>query len=170
MSSRMDSFVSHGKGAMKQFQARLDGLVGVFATLAKQHGEVSALLARCRRDASRRVELWPEIRRELISHERAEMRVLYPELRQHDATRTLADHHDQEASQLESVIGRLDAEPIESEMWGQVFDRLVESVLLHAVEEEKQIFPAAQHQLGDARARELEAPFLAAKKQIMAAV
>src|ERR1700733_11384094 len=122
--NRFDSMVAHGKGAVKQFQARLEGRVGVFATLARQHGEVTALLERCRGHRDRRAGLWPEIRNQLLAHERSEMRVLYPELRLHDATRTLADHHDAEAQAIEGMIARLDAEPIDSEAWGQLFDKL----------------------------------------------
>jgi hemerythrin superfamily protein len=156
MPNRFDSMLSHGKGAVKQFQARLEGLVGVFATLARQHGEVSALLERCRGHRDRRAGLWPEIRKQLLAHERSEMRVLYPELRLHDATRTLADHHD--------------AEPIASDVWGQLFEKLIEDVVFHAREEEKQIFPTAQKTLGDARAKALDAPLLAANRQMIDAV
>jgi hemerythrin superfamily protein len=170
MANRFDSMLAHGKGAVKQFQARLEGLVGVFATLARQHGEVTALLERCRGHRDRRAALWPEIRKQLLAHERSEMRVLYPELRLHDATRTLADHHDEEARELEGMIGKLDAEPIDSEVWGQLFDKLIEDVVFHAREEEKQIFPAAQKTLGDARSRALEPTLVAANRQMIDAV
>jgi hemerythrin superfamily protein len=164
MPNRFDSMVSHGRGVMKQFRARLEGVVGVFATLTKQHGELTALLERCQHHRDRRGDLWPEIRRQLLVHERAEARVLYPELRLRDATRTLADHHDAELRDLEQLVDRLDAEAIASDAWGEVLDRLTETVSRHAVEEERQIFPAAQKALGPVRARSLDAALLAIER------
>src|SRR5512138_490848 len=97
--NRMDSMLSRGLGTFKAVKARLSGLVGIFKTLSEQHGEVTALLERAKLSDERFTELWPEIRRELLSHERAEVRELYPVLRLHAQTVALADHHDAEASQ-----------------------------------------------------------------------
>lgn len=77
MPNRMDSMISKGAGMVKAVKARLEGLVGVFKTLAEQHGEVAALLKRLQHSPDKRSELWPEIRRELLSHERAELREVY---------------------------------------------------------------------------------------------
>jgi hemerythrin superfamily protein len=162
----MDSIMSKGAGKMKGVKARLDGLVGVFQTLAEQHGEVSALLKRLQDKPEKKLELWPEIRRELLSHERGEMREVYPVLRANPATRVLAEHHDQEASEMEALIGQIDI--ASSEAWPPLFDQLVDAVLRHADEEEKAIFPKAQDALGHQVARELEPRFLAAKKQAAA--
>lgn len=170
MANRMDSIISHGMGEVKGLKARLKGLVGVFRTLAEQHGEVTALISRVRGHADKRAELWPEIRRELLSHERGEVRELYPVLRAHVELRELADHHDEEARELEQQISMLDALEISSDAWRTRFDQLAELVIAHAKEEENEIFPAAQHAIGEDRARALERTFLAAKQQIAAAV
>ena len=164
MPNRMDSILSKGAGMMKGVKARLDGLHGVFRTLAEQHGEVSAMLKRLQDKPEKRAELWPEIRRELMSHERAEMREIYPVLRQHPQTRALAEHHDQEAAELERLIERIDAQTVD---WRTLYDELVDAVVHHANEEENEIFPKAQEAIGDKAARDLEARFLAAKKQVM---
>jgi hemerythrin superfamily protein len=148
----------------------MEGLVGIFRTLAEQHGEVAALLKRVRGNSEKRAELWPTIRTELVSHERAEVRELYPVLRQHAETSQLAEHHDQEARELEMLISTLDATAIESVAWGQIFDRLADTIIHHANEEEEKIFPAAQKAIGEARAKELEASFLQTKKKIAEAV
>jgi hemerythrin superfamily protein len=163
MPSRLDSMMSKGAGVMKGVKARLDGLHGVFKTLAEQHGEVSAMLKRLQDKPEKKAELWPEIRRELISHERAEMREIYPVLRQHAQTRALADHHDQEAAELERLIERLNMQTAD---WTTLFDQLVDTVIHHANEEENEIFPKAQDAIGDRTTKDLEARFLAAKKQI----
>ena len=163
MPSRLDSMMSKGAGMMKGVKARLDGLHGVFKTLAEQHGEVSAMLRRLQDRPEKKAELWPEIRRELISHERAEMREVYPVLRQHAQTRALAEHHDQEAADLERLIERLDVPTAD---WSTLYDQLVDTVVHHANEEENEIFPKAQDAIGDRSTKDLEARFLAAKKQI----
>lgn len=170
MANRMDSIISHGMAEVKGLKARLSGLVGVFRTLAEQHGEVTALINRVRGNAHKRAELWPKIRVELLSHERGEVRELYPVLRAHAELRDLADHHDEEARDLEQQISVLDTTDLSSDAWRAGFDHLAELVSAHAKEEENEIFPAAQHVIGADRAKELGRSFLAAKQQIAAAM
>jgi hemerythrin superfamily protein len=166
MPNPVDTMISKGKGAIKSIQARLEGLQGVFRTIAQQHGEVSALLKRVEHDADKRQDLWPKIRMELLSHEHAELREVYPVLRQHAATRALADHHDADARELEQMIARLDRLDIESEAWGALFSELTDAVVAHAAEEEQVIFPAAQEAIGEVLAEDMDRRFLAAKRQL----
>ena len=166
MPNRMDSMLSKGAGMVKGVKARLEGLTGVFKTLAEQHGEVTAMIKRLQSKPEKKPELWPEIRRELLSHERGEMREVYPVLRQHVQTRALAEHHDQEAAELERLIEQIDGATADE--WRPLFDQLVDAVTRHANEEENEIFPRAQEAIGDKGARDLEPRFLAAKKQVMA--
>src|SRR5437868_13707052 len=168
MPHRMDSIISKGAGKVKGVIARLDGLVGVFKTLAGQHGEVVALMKKLQDKPEKKSELWPDIRRELLSHERGELREVYPVLRLRPETADLADQHALEASELEGLIDQIDAAADRG--WTLIFDDLVEAVTQHAEEEEKRIFPKAQKVIGDKMARELEPKFLAAKKQAAAAV
>jgi len=165
MPNRMDSMLSKGAGVMKGFKARLEGLTGVFKTLAEQHGEVAAMLKRLQSKPEKQAELWPEIRRELLSHERGEIREIYPVLRQHVQTRALAEHHDQEAAEMERLIEQLDTATADD--WRRLFDQLTDTVIHHANEEENSIFPKAQEAIGDKAAKDLEARFLAAKNQLM---
>jgi hypothetical protein len=165
----MDELISQGKGKVKAVKARLGGLVGVFKTLAEQHGELAALLERLQDDPARRAELWPRVRGGLISHEHSEVRELYPVLRQFEQTRELADHHDDEARELDAMIARLDAMDPRLDAWGALFDELAATVIQHATqEEEKQIFPLAQQVLGDAATHELDAKILGTYEQILA--
>jgi len=166
MPNPMDTVISKGKGVIKSFEARLDGLRGVFRVLAQQHAEVAALIKRVEHDADKRRDLWPTIRTELLSHERAELRELYPVLRQHATTRSLADHHDADAREMEQMIARLDSLDIESEAWGVLFSELADAVAAHAGEEEQVIFPTAQEAIGEVIAEDLEGTVLAAKRQL----
>lgn len=144
------------------------GLVGIFDTLAAQHAEVSNLFGQLRTKPASRAMLWPQIRRALVSHEHGEIRELYPVLRQFPQTRALADHHDEEARNLDALIARLDAEDIRTDAWLALFEQLVTTVLHHAKdEEEAKIFPLAQQVLGEARAIELDAKYLATQEKLV---
>jgi hemerythrin superfamily protein len=144
-----------------------DGLVGVFQTLAEQHDAVAVLFAQLTASPESRAILWPQIRRELVSHEHSEVRELFPVLRQHKDTRAFADHHDEEARQLDAMIAQLDTLDVQSHEWTEHFARLVETVTHHAKdEEEAKIFPVAQRAIGEARAIELDAKVRMAKQKI----
>ena len=162
----MDHAIAKTRGTAKSVKARVEGLTGVFATLAKQHGEAGSLLHAVSADRSKRDELWPQIRAALLSHERAEMRVLYPELRMHDELRALSNRHDAEASELERMIHDLDEVDIAGDTFGNLFERLADTVVRHATEEEHNIFPLAQRVIGKDRAKELEPKFLATQKSL----
>ncbi len=171
MSNRMDTVVvAKSKGLIKGLKARRDGLTGVFRTLAEEHTEVATLIERLEADSNKRASLWPTIRIQLLSHERGELREVYPVLREHTETTQLADHHEAEAMELEDLIDELDAEDMESDDWGALFDQLAGTVLDHADEEETMIFPVAQRVIGEVRAKEIDAKFRATKKQIADAV
>jgi hemerythrin superfamily protein len=164
----MDEIASQGMGKVHGVKARLSGLVGIFKTLATQHAEAGTLLKRVRTNPGKRAELWPKIRMALLTHEGGEMQVLYPELHAREATRTFAEQHDAEAAQLDTLIAKIHALDIQSEAWGRAFDTLVDTVLAHVAEEEREIFPLAQQVLGAERARALEAEYLAAQKRLEA--
>lgn len=148
---------------MKRVTARREGLTGVFETLAEQHGAVWVLLTRMQDKPEKKPELWPEIRRELLSHECGETLAIYPALREYPTLSAFAEHHDQEAGVMESLIYKVDAAP--GEDWRSPYGELVDSALRHADEEEREIFPKAQAIIGEQGAKDLEVKFLAAKKQ-----
>lgn len=170
MPSRTDEMISKGMGAVKGVKAMFEGVHGVFKTLMEQHGEVSALLRRCKAadDDQKRADLWPKIRSELLSHERAEIQVVYPALRGYDALRELSDEHDRDADELERQIRRLDGIEIGSDEWGAQFDELVNLFDAHVKLEESDIFPKADDVIGEDRADELDSEFISAKQSVMA--
>lgn len=166
MSNKTDSIIAKGTGKMKGVKARLAGLEGVFKTLSEQHGEAKVLIDKIKSDPKKRAELWPTLRKDLVSHERAEMREVYTELREHFETSALADHHDEEAGELDRVIQELSALDLASDEWGRLFATLGEKVIHHATEEEKEIFPAAQPVIGDEMTDMLDERYLATQKRI----
>ena len=166
MSNKMDSVIAKGTGKVKGVKARLSGLEGVFKTLSEQHGEAKAIIERIKSNPKKRAELWPTLKKELVSHERAEMREVYPELREHGETSAFADHHDEEASELDNLIQQLSALAVDSDEWGRLFSTLGDKVIHHATEEEKEIFPKAQPVIGDEMTETLDERFLATQRRI----
>jgi hemerythrin superfamily protein len=147
-------------------EARLKGLKGVFTKLAEQHHQVSSLLSTIEKteDLTRRAALWAEIRRELVSHEQAELLQVYPVLEDYETTRDIARLHTEAAGELEAAVQELDHLGFQSDAWQPALERLVGKVRAHAELEEQQLFPRAQEALGDDAAKELEAPFERAKE------
>jgi hemerythrin superfamily protein len=147
-------------------EARFKGLKGVFTKLAEQHHQVSSLLSTIEKtdDLTRRAALWAEIRRELVSHEQAELLQVYPLLEDYETTREIARLHTQAAGELETAVQELDGIGFQSDAWQPALERLIEKVRAHVELEEEQLFPRAQEILGDDVARELEVPFERAKE------
>ena len=156
MPNQLDSIISQGAGKMSGAKARMHGLVGVFKVLCEQHGEAGNLLKRVKADSSKRADLWPKIRDELTSHEKGELRTLYPLLAEHEETRDFAEQHAREANQLSATIEHIDATNMDSPQWTHLFAQLISLVEQHVREEETEIFPKAQDVLGKDRAKELE--------------
>jgi hemerythrin superfamily protein len=166
MANPIDTISAKVKGAQKGMEARREGLVGVFQTLAKQHGEVAALIERVNNDTSKRDALWPKIKVMLLSHEKAELKAVYPKLARYNELQVYVEQHAQDATQLEQMIGRLDVVAIASDEWMSLFVSLGDAVLAHAGMEEAQIFPIAVQTIGEDRAKELDDDFKSAFKDI----
>jgi hemerythrin superfamily protein len=162
----MDTIISKTKGMAEGREARRAGLVGVFETLSKEHGEVAALIERLRKMPERRNTLWPKIRAELLAHERGELRVVYPLIRVRGGDQIAAEH-EKEADQLENTIDELDATETSSAAWLPLFEQLATMVVNHAATEEKELFPAAQALLGEQVAKDLQPKFLASRKHVL---
>lgn len=145
-------------------------LTGIFITLCEEHAQMAALLNRALSSVDERSELWPTIRAELLSHERGEVRELYPVLRAKAQTRALADLHDDEAKDLEGMILDLDLLPVQSDEWTTLFEQLSDAVLEHAEEEETMIFPKAQAALGEPVTLEIDTRFADCKAKLFPAV
>jgi hemerythrin superfamily protein len=160
MPNPAEELASKAMGAMKVGKATIEGLTGIFRKLAQEHGEVSALLMRVKSSSDPRVraELFPKIRSELLSHEKGEVTVLYPVYRQYPETASIADKHDQEASQLQKMIAAVSQTEYQDPQWDEQFDALVDLVRRHVAEEENDFFPKGEKVLGD-RTKELETEF-----------
>lgn len=143
------------------------GLRGVFRTLAQQHHEVGSLIERVMDtdDPGRRLELWTQIRQELLAHERGELDVVYPAFREHAELAHIAEEHANEASELEAAIHRLDGIDSSTRGWLEQFETVSRLVQHHVDEEENEWFPEASKVLGTVEAEELDDRFKARKER-----
>jgi hemerythrin superfamily protein len=144
-------------GGVKAAKATLEGLTGVFRHLAQEHGEVTALLLRVKMssDPKVRAELFPTIRKELLSHERGEVEVVFAAMELHTALRPMVAQHRQEAAELEKLLEQLSSLPYDDQVWVTTFAAMVDTVQRHALEEENEIFPTAERVLGEDAAKAL---------------
>lgn len=156
-------------GLAKETKVTLEGLTGLFRTLAKEHGEASVLLKRAALSSNddEWERLFPKVRAQLLAHERSELSVLYPKLLARDETRGLAEDHNREAKEMESVIEELYAGGFGDSERQPRMNRLVELVEHHANQEESSYFPKAQSALGRDAAKQLEGPYLSKKKEVL---
>ncbi len=169
MPGRVEEMASKAAGAMKALKATVTGLSGVFKQLTKEHGEVSALLLKVELSSDPKVrrELFPTIRRELLAHEKAELREVYPAFEGHPELKDMAMEHDREARELEQILSELHATPCEDEGWGPRFAQLVEAVKHHTSQEESQFFPAASRVLGKEAAERMQSRYEACKEALL---
>ncbi|HEY8075562.1 MAG TPA: hemerythrin domain-containing protein [Labilithrix sp.] len=170
MPSKTEELASKGMGIAKGVKARVEGLHGVFRHLAEEHGEVTVLLMRLKgsSDIEKRRDLFPKIRAELLGHEKAELRHVYPAFEENAELAPLAKRHDDEASELEQTLEELHAMAFDDAQWQTKFDRLVELVSEHVDEEEDEFFPAGDRVLGKARAEAILERYEETKKAITA--
>ena len=169
MPNPIENIAAKGAGLVGGLQARTQGLKGVFVTLAEQHHEAATLLSRAHgtEDAGKRRDLWSEIKKQLVSHERGELAEVYPAIAARPGTTDIVQRHAEEANQLETAINKLDGMSFEGQSWKAAIEHLTALVKQHVEEEEHDFFPRAQEALGDDGAKRLEGPFLAAKQREM---
>jgi hypothetical protein len=170
MANPIDTIAAKAKGMKHGMDARRDGLVGVFRTLAKEHAEAKELFERIQAKADKREALWPKLRDALIPHEKGELRAVYPRLSQYPELQGICAEHQREADALEKQILALDAMSPETSDWAAKLDALAADVISHATLEETDFFPTAQRSIGDAMAKQLDDDFAAAKKQVKASL
>ena len=170
MPNPVENFASKAVGTVKSAKAAIEGLSGVFRKLAQEHGEVSALLVRVKHssDPEVRSTLFAEIKQQLLAHEKAELKAVYPVLMEHVDTQQIAARHHQEAADLEQMIVELDALSVRDASWQARFAALADTVQRHAAEEEQQFFPRAERVLGEGVASALLPRYEAAKAEIAA--
>src|SRR5260221_1058901 len=126
MPNSVDKIASGVMGAAKDLKAGFKGLTGVFMHLMEEHGKVGALIKRVglSSDEGVRAKLFPTIRRQLLAHEKGEMKVVYPALAEFPETAAIAAEHANHATEIEAAIAELDSLPFGAAGWPSAFERL----------------------------------------------
>lgn len=170
MTNPIDQATTKTVGALRAVKTRFRGLSGVFTTLAQQHGEVKHLLELAVRtsDPDKQRELWPKLRVELLSHERAEMLEVYSALERYPDLAEVVLKHRRDARDLEVSIDVLDTASYGSKEWATAMRTLQGLVTEHARMEEEEFFPRAAEVLEKEEAQALDDPFQQRKATIVA--
>jgi hemerythrin superfamily protein len=143
-------------------------LVGVFETLVNEHRKAAELMQRIEhQSAESRREAWPILRRQLLSHDRAEELEVYAALEGYDGARDILERHKFESAELEGAINELDAIDYASERWATTLQDIVASFQDHVRDEETEYFPRMQQLLGEGKARELHERFVSAQREVI---
>ena len=170
MANPIDLAVAKAKGMERAMEARRDGLVGVFQTIAGQHGEVASLIDRIKDDVRKRDALWPRIRVLLLAHEQAELKTVFAVLDRYAELALFVQSHAEDGARIAGMIERLDATAVRDADWLSLFEGLADMASEHANEEENDIFPAAIIAIGPERARDLDGRFRATFKESRASL
>ena len=170
MTNPIDEATTKTAGALRAVKTRFRGLSGVFTTLAQQHGEVKHLLERAVRatDPDKQREIWPKVRLEILSHERAELLEVYSALEQYPDLAEIVLRHRRDARDLEVSIDVLDTAAYGSTEWSTAMRTLAGLVNEHVRMEEEEFFPRAAEMLEKSEAQALDEPFQRRKASIMA--
>lgn len=162
----MNELIAKSKGAVKQVASALKGQWGIYATLAKEHGEVSSLLKQALKASSdlERESLIAKIRVELLSHTNAEEHSVYQRLARLDGTSDRIERSKAEHDEIERLLEEVSELETRSSEQTEALEALREAVENHVYDEENKLFPRAQRVFTDEQERALDDEFKRLKK------
>ncbi len=121
--------------------------VTAFTLLKKDHRAVEKLFAQIEKldagSATRKQQLFKQLKSELEIHARLEEALLYPLLKEADKTHKMTLESFEEHHLIEKLLIELSTQPI-TEEWDAKLTVLKENVEHHVKEEEEDLFPSAQ--------------------------
>lgn len=127
---------------------------GALDALERDHQELGALfeqlLARSERgeDAAQRARDLLELGCLLLSHTRAEEEVFFARMYRNPELRPTADRCLDEHTEIEVLLEHLTGLDADDEAWGELLWTLASSFELHALQEEREVYPQAIAELG----------------------
>ncbi|MGH9324608.1 MAG: hemerythrin domain-containing protein [Vicinamibacteria bacterium] len=135
----------------------------IYEKLMKDHQEALALFDQIAEtgddEVRKRDRLFQKLTADLTRHARAEERVFYPALRDHEDTRPLVEESLEEHKEVESILDQLQRMERDNAEWLETVLELRESVQHHIDEEESTLFQKARHLLSEEEADELALRF-----------
>jgi hemerythrin-like domain-containing protein len=94
-----------------------------------------------------RSELFARIKADLTNHEIVEEEVFYPTLKQHPRAKEIVLEGYEEHGVVDTLMGELDALPVDDETWGPKAKVMIENIEHHIEEEEGEMFVKARQVL-----------------------
>jgi Hemerythrin HHE cation binding domain len=126
--------------------------IGILSKLHEDHVTAEELLNQLEAtedDAEEREELFMRAKEEIMVHKVTEERVFYSRLLQHPDTRDIGKHCNEEHSEVDKLVDKLEHMDISSPKWLQTMSKLKKTILHHVEEEESRVFELAREAFGD---------------------
>jgi hemerythrin-like domain-containing protein len=154
--------------AARMVRAQVRSDVNALTMLMDDHKKVKGLLAdlesTTERGVKTRQELFSKIKQELTVHEIIEEEIFYPALKEHPRAKEIVLEGIEEHNVVDTIMGELEALPVEDETWGAKAKVMKENIEHHIEEEEGEMFDKARQvfdreeleTLGDQMARRKE--------------
>ena len=116
--------------------------------LKEDHAKVKGLLAELEATTERgvktRQDLFSKIKLELTVHEIIEEEIFYPALKEHPRAKEIVLEGYEEHSVVDTLMGELEALPVDDETWGPKAKVMKENIEHHVEEEEGEMFEKAR--------------------------
>ena len=139
----------------------------VFEILKQDHQKVSGLFDQIEatQDGATRRQLFTQIKQELDLHTQVEETILYPELKQADETREIAEEAYEEHAEAKQLLARIDQTPPTDSRFDDLLTELRTAIEHHVSEEEGEMFPKARKVLDQERIDQISQQVAAAKQR-----
>lgn len=135
----------------------------LYESLKQDHQSIKSILDEMVQttaaDQSLRTQLFNRLKVEFLAHARAEEKMFYPKLEQHQRSRDLALAAEEEHHAAESLLRELEQTDTQDDRWKARATVLREMILNHVEEEEHDLFPKAQQIFSDDEAIQLYQQF-----------
>lgn len=148
--------------------------MSAIAMLKRDHDTLKGLLeeleSTTERGVKTRTELFGRIRNELTVHEAIEEEIFYPTLKQHPRAREIVLEGYEEHSVVDTLMGELEALPVDDETWGAKAKVMIENIEHHIEEEEGEMFAKARQVFDEQELEELGNAMAERKAELLPAV
>jgi hemerythrin-like domain-containing protein len=146
----------------------MDAITLLKADHDKLKGLLRELEPTTERAVKTRTELFEKIKSELTAHEIIEEEIFYPTLKAHPKAREIVLEGYEEHGVVDTLMGELEALPVDDETWGPKAKVMIENIEHHIEEEEGEMFVKARQVLDRAELQALGAVMAERKAELTA--
>ena len=144
--------------------------MNAFQLLKEDHQKVSGIFQQLEPTTERaektRTELFAKLKEELDIHAKIEESIFYPAIKQAAETREVVLEGFEEHHVIKTLLGELEAMPVDTEEWAAKLKVLQENVEHHVEEEEGEMFQKAREVITEEEINELGARMEELKTQL----